>query len=182
MALRNPSFEDAGLRPGEAQHWTLTAVTSLEVLAGFGPAPEEAWEDFERWYTLRASLESMPVVQALFDTLAEGHEDFEEGWANRLYFLELPPAQVVACPFRSGPVEHLESGWSNVPYALSWGNVGALAALFNGEPLEDFEEGWRLNERFATSWESVSSNSALFSGGAQPHEDFENTWPAATTL
>ena len=36
MVLENPSFEDAGSSPGEAAHWTLTAVTSLEVLAGFG--------------------------------------------------------------------------------------------------------------------------------------------------
>ncbi len=33
MALLNPSFEDAGTLPGEAEHWTLTATTSLEELA-----------------------------------------------------------------------------------------------------------------------------------------------------
>ena len=36
MAVLNPSFEDAGLLPGEAEHWTLVAVASLEAIAGFG--------------------------------------------------------------------------------------------------------------------------------------------------
>lgn len=39
MAVLNPSFEDAGTLPGDAEHWTLFAVTSLEELAGFGSAP-----------------------------------------------------------------------------------------------------------------------------------------------
>lgn len=68
MALQNPSFEDAGALPGEAEHWTLTAVTSLEVLAGFGTAPEDGWEDFERWYALLDSLEDVVVVLAFFDS------------------------------------------------------------------------------------------------------------------
>jgi hypothetical protein len=40
MAILNPSFEDAGALPGEAEHWTLSAVTSLEEIAGFGAAPK----------------------------------------------------------------------------------------------------------------------------------------------
>ena len=40
MAILNPSFEDAGALPGEAEHWALSAVTSLEEIAGFGTAPE----------------------------------------------------------------------------------------------------------------------------------------------
>ena len=50
MPVLNPSFEDAGALPGEAEHWALSAVTSLEEIAGFGTAPEEAWEDFDRWF------------------------------------------------------------------------------------------------------------------------------------
>lgn len=70
MALRNPSFEDAGVLPGEAEHWTLTAVTSLEVLAGFGAAPEDAWEDFERWHALLDSLDDVVVVLAFITASA----------------------------------------------------------------------------------------------------------------
>ncbi len=66
MALLNPTFDDAGALPGEAAHWTLTAVTSLEVLAGFGTAPEDAWEDFERWIAFLAALADVTVVRAFF--------------------------------------------------------------------------------------------------------------------
>ncbi len=126
MALLNPSFEDEGALPSEADHWTLTAVTSLEVLAGFGTAPEDAWEDLERWFTLLASLDDVTVVLAFFDTVAEGHEDFEEGWANAVYLHELPPAQLVTCAFGGGAVEDCETGWSNVPYLRNWALVTAL--------------------------------------------------------
>ena len=62
MAVLNPSFEDAGLLPGEAEHWTLVAVASLEAIAGFGADPELAWEGFERWTELWLALDDVPVV------------------------------------------------------------------------------------------------------------------------
>lgn len=52
MAILNPSFEDAGAVTGEAEHWTLVTATTLERIAGFGPAPHEACEGFERWFDL----------------------------------------------------------------------------------------------------------------------------------
>ena len=52
MPVLNPSFEDAGALPGEAEHWTLSAVTSREEIAGFGAGSEEAWDDFDRWFDL----------------------------------------------------------------------------------------------------------------------------------
>lgn len=182
MALQNPSFEDGGVLPGEAAHWTLTAVTSLEVLAGFGPVPEQAWEDFERWHTLRAALEDVPVALAFFDTVAEGYEDFEEGWANAVFLHELPPAQLVTCPFGGGTVERYESGWSNDTYLRDWALVPSSPGVFDGEPAEDFEEQWRSNQSFAWSWAAVSATTALFDAGTQAFEDFENAWTHATTL
>src|SRR5690606_25886080 len=68
LAVLNPSFEDAGLLPGEAEHWTLASVASLEAIAGFGADPELAWEGFERWVALWLALEDVPVVRAFFDT------------------------------------------------------------------------------------------------------------------
>ncbi|WNG39354.1 hypothetical protein F0U61_41090 [Archangium violaceum] len=182
MGLLNPSFEEEGPLPGEARHWTLTAVTSREVLAGFGPAPEEAWEDFERWHSLRASLDDVPLSRAFFDSSSEGHEDFDEGWANAVFLTELPPAQVLPFPFNGGTTEDCESGWANVPYARSWGEVASSAGLFDGEPHEDFEEQWRSNQAFAWSWSAVPASAALFDAGVQPVEDFENTWTVASTL
>ena len=39
MAILNPSFEDAGALPGEAEHWVLQTVTGAERIAGFRVTP-----------------------------------------------------------------------------------------------------------------------------------------------
>ncbi len=181
MPLLNPSFEDAGALPGEAAHWTMTAVTSLEVLAGFGAAPEEAWEDFERWFARLAALDDVTVALAFFDSVAEGYEDFGEGWANAVYLHELPPAQRVTCPFGGGAVEDCEAGWRTVPYLRDWALVTAEPGVFDGEPQEGFEDQWRSNESYARTWADITSSGARFDGAAQSAEDFDNAWVHATT-
>ena len=181
MALLNPSFEDAGALPDEAEHWTLTAVTSLEELAGFGVAPEDAWEGFERWFDFLASIDEVTVVLAFFDSALKGYEHFESGWANVVFLYELPPAQLVTATFDGNAAEDCETGWSNVPYGREWANVASAAGVFDGEPREDFENQWRSNETYAWSWVSLSSSAALFDAGAQAVEDFENAWMPATT-
>jgi len=142
MPLLNPSFEDAGTLPGEAAHWTLTAVTSLEAIAGFGASPEEAYEGFERWHVHLASLEDVPLVLAFFDADIEGHEDFDDGWANAVYLRELPPGQLATCAFGGGAVEDCETGWSNLPYWRDWAVVTSATGVFgSGEPREAFGAG-----------------------------------------
>jgi hypothetical protein len=180
MALLNPNFEDAGILPGEATHWTLTAVTSLEELAGFGTAPEEAWEDFERWFERLASLDNVVVVLAFFDG-AKGYEAFESGWNNAVYLYELPPAQLVTATFDGKTIEDYESGWSNVPYAREWADVSSTTGVFGGEPREDFEDGWRSNETYAWIWAGVTSSGAMFDTGAHAAEAFDGAWTIART-
>ncbi|MCL2726694.1 MAG: hypothetical protein FWD69_19925 [Polyangiaceae bacterium] len=180
MALLNPSFEDAGTLPGEAAHWTLTAVTSLEELAGFGTAPEEAWEDFERWFERLASPDDVIVVLAFFDTL-KGYEAFESGWDNVVYLYELPPVQLVSATFDGHDAEDCESGWSNVPYAHEWSDVAGMTGMFGTEPREGFEEKWHGNEAYAWTWAGVTSSHAMFDAGAQGVEEFESAWTRATT-
>ena len=182
MAILNPSFEDAGAHPGAAEHWTLQTFTGLRRIAGFGPVPHRAWEDFERWSELLDDFDGLTVAIAFFDPLAEGVEDFEESWDNDLYLTELPTGQVVTASFGGGAVEDMEDGWSNVPYATAWEDVASVAGLFDAEPREDFEEQWRSNQAFAWAWSDVVSGAALFDGGAQSVEDFENDWTAATTI
>ncbi|MBX3249394.1 MAG: hypothetical protein KF901_19615 [Myxococcales bacterium] len=182
MALLNPSFEDAGALPGEAEHWTLTAVTSLEVLAGFGVAPEDGWEDFERWYARLASLDDVTVVLAFFDSALKGFEEFESGWANVVYLYELPPAQLVTATFDGNAAEDCETGWSNVPYARDWADVASATGVFDGEPREDFEDEWRGNQSYAWTWAAVTASAAMFDAGTQAVEDFENAWTHASTL
>ncbi len=181
MAILNPSFEDAGTLPGEAEHWTLSAVTSLEEIAGFG-TPEEAWEDFERWFDLLDSIDDVVVVLAFFDSALKGYEEFESGWANVGYLYDLPPAQLVTATFDGLAAEECETGWSNVPYAREWADVVAATGVFDGEPREDFEDQWRSNQLYAWTWAAVTSSAALFDAGAQAVEDFNNGWTSMTTL
>jgi hypothetical protein len=182
MALLNPSFEDAGAIPGEAAHWTLTAVTSAEEIAGFGAAPEEAWEDFERWFDLLDSINDVVVVLAFFDGALKGYDAFESGWANAVYLYDLPPAQLVTATFDGFAIEAFETGWSNVPYAREWTDVVSATGVFDGEPRETFEHGWRGNQLYAWTWAAVASSTAMFDAGAQAVEDFNNGWPPATTI
>ena len=180
MALLNPSFEDAGALPGEAAAWTLTAVTSLEVLAGFGASPEQAWEDFERWVGLAPDLGNVLTARGFLDFSVNGYEAFSQGWGVGAFLLELPPAQVVPAPLGPSEVESCESGWSNVPFARDWSDVTATMGVFDGEPREDFEDAWRSNEAFAWSWTVLASAAASFDGGNA--ESFGGTWTVMSTL
>jgi len=182
MAIANPSFEDAGAAPGQAEHWTLRTNAALERIAGFGPDPHRAWEDFDRWFDLVLSLDPGEVAIAFFDTLAEGYEDFEDSWDNDLYMTGLPSGQVITSPFGGGAAENLEAGWSNDAYAWSWDEVSGVTGSFDGEPHEDFEEQWRSNQSYVWSWGSVAFNTAMFDGGTQSREDFENSWSTASTI
>lgn len=180
MALRNPSFEDAGEHAGEAAHWILTAVTSREQIAGFG-LPPRAWEDFERWFVLWPSLEDVAVVRAFFDRAVEGYEDFDEGWANSGYLYELLPALLVTCGFGGRSVEDCAAGWDNEPYLRDWERVPSAAAAFSSEEAESFEARW-THAPYAQTWEDVVSFSARFDVGARPIEDFESAWTSTRTL
>ncbi|TQF09533.1 hypothetical protein FJV41_44120 [Myxococcus llanfairpwllgwyngyllgogerychwyrndrobwllllantysiliogogogochensis] len=174
MPLLNPSFEDTGARPGEAAHWTLTTVTRLEVLAGFG-APEEACEDFERWYVWRAALSDVSVALAFFGQ-RDGFEDFSRGWGNDGFLFELPPAQLVPHRFEGNVVET----WGQEPFLADWADVTSVSGLFSDSPREDFEQRWHTNETYAWRWEDVTARGALFNT-TQPTEDFGTGWPLAAT-
>lgn len=181
MALLNPSFEDAGALPGEAAHWTLSAVTSAEEIAGFGPAPEQACEHFERWFELHVTIDDV-VVLAYFDSGLKGYESFDNGWGNHVFLWEMPPAQLVTATFEGFLVEACDAGWSNVPYACQWADVTSAAAVFDGKPHEDFDSQWHSNQLYAWSWTGVTSAIALFRPGAQAVDDFNNGWTPMTTL
>jgi hypothetical protein len=182
MAILNPSFEDAGASLGEAEHWTLHTVASLERIAGFGPAPHKAGEAFERWFDLLDDFDGLTMAIALFDPFAERHDDFEEAWNNDIYLFELPTGQMVTAPFGGGAAEDLEAGWSNVPFATSWAEATAVTGQFDSEPCEAFEKRWRSNQSYAWSWATLTSRTAMFDAGANNHEDFENDWTTASTI
>jgi len=182
MAIRNPSFEDPGTRPGEAKHWTLQTVTSLERIAGFGPDPHQSQENFERWTELALELDPDGLAIAFFDPLAEGYEDFEDAWDNDFYMTELPTGRVITAPLGGGAVEDMEAGWSNDVFLMDWSEVSSVTGVFDGELREDFEDLWRGNESYAWGWGDVIALAAMFDRGSQPVEDFENDWTVATTI
>lgn len=180
MPILNPRFEDAGALPGEAEHWTLVAVTSLEAVAGFGADPELAWEDFERWFELWRHLEDVTVELAFFDD--DGFEAFERGWDNDVFLYELPPAQLEQASLGSENVEDCESGWSNDTFLWGWGDVASVTGIFDGESYEDFEDRWRGNESFLWRWDDVVAAPALVDGGAREVETFDGVWEPAATI
>ena len=181
MPILNPSFEDEGALPGEAAHWTLSAVTNLEEIAGFGTLPEQAWDGFERWFALLATLEDVVSVRAFFGVALEGHEAFEAGWGAGPFLGELSPAQVVVAEFGQGAIEDMEAGWSNDGFLWSWDNVSSTVAQFDGEPREDFEDQWAGNQGFDWGWSSVVSSAARFDDGTATREGFDSDWPPATS-
>ena len=89
--VANPSFEDAGALPGDAAHWTLQTVTSLERIAGFGPVPHEAWEGFERWSDLPEAL-ARRLVQRALRALGAGRDLSRVHLMRVLEFLREGPA------------------------------------------------------------------------------------------
>ena len=181
MAILNPSFEEEGVLPGEAAHWTLTAVTSLEAVAGFGTTPEQAWEAFERWFELAATLGDVATARAFFGVGVDGFEAFEVGWGSGAFLWDLLPAQVVVAEFGPDAVEDCESGWNNEGFAWAWTDVSAITGQFDGEPREDFEDQWAGNQGLDWSWSTVASAIAWFDSG-QNREDFENDWTPAATI
>jgi hypothetical protein len=157
MPLLNPRFVDAGTDPGEAANWTLTAFTSLQMLAAFGGA---AWEDFERWTRFLGALADVTTVRAFFGN--DGFEQFERAWENSAFLFELPTGRVVACTFDGRAVET----WTlPTPFLRGWAAVASIAGL-----VEDF-----VRPVFIRDWSAVSS-------GALPLETFSGAWTRAVTL
>ena len=181
-AILNPGFETAGALPGQAEHWILTAYTSRERIAGFGPGLLLGWEGFERWYELHWELEDAQTVRAFFDPHAEGYEDFEEAWQNDLFLREVPTGHLVAALFHGGEVEDLEAAWDNVPFALAWDDVVDVPAEFDGDPIDACEHGWHGNEQFVWDWAGVTDGAALFDSGTSPEETFSGAFTTMSTI
>ena len=107
MGVLNPRFEEEGTAPGLAAHWKVRAHTALQSIAGFASAPEQAQEDFERWFNLLDSFPEGTLALAFFDALLEGIEDFGEGWGTDFYLTELPDT-VITADFAGEPTESHE--------------------------------------------------------------------------
>jgi hypothetical protein len=169
MSVANPNFRDPGPTPGSAAHWTITSLCRRSRIAAFGPAPEGAQEDFERWSTWQSELST--VVRAFFDSAIDGVEAFE-AWSPGVFLVALTDELLEAFAFAGTGAEDFVSGWSGPP-ALAWGDVTSTGAAFGASAAETFDT-W---QRSATP----SLASAAF-GGSGAAETFESTWPALSAI
>jgi hypothetical protein len=181
MSFLNPRFSIPGDNPGEASNWTLTTYTSAERIAGFGPEPHTAWEDFERWFEFWSNLDQVEIALAFFDPRREAVEDFEEAWDNDFYYFELPLSHIIWAIFDGREVDDFETGWENGDFAWSWEDVTSHTAIFDGYSFERFETGWRGNETFIWYFDDAPSDVALFDSGTKPYEDFSGDWTEPDT-
>lgn len=169
MGLLNPTLHDPGPTPGSAAHWALSSLCQAERIAAFGPAPERATEDFERWTELVTAFAAGALVLAFFDPVPRGYEAFDI-WADGGFLDAFPEVLLVAAAFSVDGFE----GWLASPWAATWSAVGSQTAEFGGAPRDDFE-GWFTSA--APTW-----TTAMFNAGVSAVEAFEGTWPAMTTL
>lgn len=169
MGLLNPTLHDPGPTPGSAAHWTIASLCQAERIAAFGPAPERATEDFERWTELVTTFAGGALVLAFFDPVPRGFEAFDI-WADGAFLDAFPEVLLVAAAFGTDGFE----GWLAVPWAAAWSDVASQAAQFGGLPRDDFE-GWSASA--TPTW-----TTAMFDAAAKSAEAFEGTWPVMTTL
>lgn len=181
--FQNVGFESAGAAPGLAAGWTLALLSSAEEIAGFGPTPERAHEDFERaWLaneTFHFSLSPLSTEPALYDDdPPESVEDFEEGWSqNEDALSEL--ASIDAADYDPGPGTELAETFDG-----QWANNEAFLTSFAPTNLsaaspEPFETGWQSNGTFVFAFAPGQLSAASYdaAGAAEPVEDFEELWP-----
>lgn len=168
MALLNPTLRDPGPTAGSAAHWMIQSICQAERIAAFGPDPERATEDFERWSPLALTFGAGALVLAFFDPVPWGYEPFD-GWAGGPFLDAFPDVLLIATTFAVDSF----SGWLLSPWLATWADVAEQPALFGSAPRDDFE-GWSPSSPLL--WAT-----ATFDGGANA-DTFAGVWPVMTTL
>ena len=166
--LLHPTFRDPGTLPGEAANWTLRTFCQAQRIAGFGPPPERAQEDFEHWFELRTGFGEADIAIAMFDSATEGLEDFEEGWNDGPLLIELTGGNADPAVFAGSDFDDMQTGWVAAPFLSSWDEVVADAAQFDSQSVEGFES-WV--PPFSATWEGAG-----FDGYTGNIERFEGVW------
>jgi hypothetical protein len=169
MPVANPNFRDPGPTPGSAAHWTLASLCQRARIAAFGPAPEGAQEDFERWSAFASELTA--VVRAFFDGATDGYESFE-AWSPGVFLVALDHALVEAVAFAGAGAEDFAAVWVGAP-ALAWGEVTSAVAVFGADAAETFDT-WQ-----PATTAAFASAAFGISGAA---ETFAATWPALAAI
>ena len=149
-AIVNPSFEEPGPGPGEAKGWILTSLATAEQWAAFGTSPPRAVEDFGEWDGTDAAVFIFAPAHlraAIFGPANKEQETFDAGWGNDTFLLDL-------------------------------GSTPSEAAEFDvGSPLEvESFIDWLVGGLWASSWQEVTDQPAIFGPASMPVETFEEGW------
>lgn len=205
--VKNPSFEDPGIDPGQADQWTEAYDLGAEDYAVFGIPPGGTapfpFEDYEEWNQSQHAVTSFPantLYPALFERGTLPRETFDYSWCspapvtipprfNHLFLTAFNSGDTETAPFAlTGDREHFEYGWlDNQNFETSYGAGGATssAALFDSgaDSDEDFENAWGSNENYQTSFGPGDTSLASFDSmmGAQDREIFDTMWDAFPT-
>ena len=172
--LLNPNFRDCGIQQGEAAHWALRTFCQRQSLAGFGPSPERATEDFERWLKHASAFEQGDLAMAMFDPLAEGLEDFEEAWNDGPFLTELSGGIAEPCVFAGSTSENMEAGWLSSGLVCLWAEVSSEPGVF-GPAADELFEDWYPS--VVPLW-----TVARFDSPSKNFDDFAGSWPAMHSL
>lgn len=177
--ILNGSFETAGATPGEAQSWTLTLSGSLSVVASFtaDDGSSLSLEQFdEGWGTSGYLLDpndGPTGTLMVFDGSTGSPSAIEQfdNWTNgRTYRLDVNTGVSMEfspdVPGQSLILENFDEGWSTSP----WTEEPATDVLFE----DTFDVGWSTDTWAA---DVVSGTDAMFDGGTNALESFENAWP-----
>lgn len=186
-AFSNLGFEIQGTNIGDAASWTRTVVSSVEMIALFGPVAataheaelfESGWDANEDYLFVFDPFSD--IVAPLFDTaLSEGQtfEDFEQGWdSNESYAFTMSSALEAQFNTTNDLYDGFEVEWdANEDYDFVMGSTTAAAFDAAPENVEDFEEGWSDNGNY--DFTMGATTLAAFDGASPENvEDFEETF------
>ncbi len=176
--IENGSFEIADATPGEAQFWTLTPVATTGTIATFSGADGAfvRLEQFDHgWGTagyLMDPADGPTGTPAIFDP-TNGPVDTEQfnNWNNKkTYALDVNTG--ITAEFTSDTIgqvvllEQFDEGWDTA----DWTVEPATGVLFT----DAFDAGWSTDTWAA---DVTSGTAAMFDGGTNAIESFENAWP-----
>lgn len=176
----NPSFEDAGASPGEADSWTIVITFGGYLIADFGEGgiPKDV-EDFEGalWGTSPYLYVVATGLVATFDSLVAPTPSTAETfsrWSQNASYVTIVSTGLAAV-FDGGEAETFGgAGWGLSPYFTEVSDDVGNASPINLETFED--PGW-TGTYYDTVEVGINGVAAMFDNGTSAVEDFEEVVP-----
>ena len=186
MAITNPSFEEPGVLPGQADNWDEGYDSAAEDIAAFShfDGYTRPWDDFEQSWLFNELYQTgfsvTDVVSAEFEGRVSQRETFESGWKMPAPRLKLLGSQVDADYDPGGVQDNGVHNHSSIfAYAAEYFEVAAFTGPFS---VEDFEQTWGTapwNDASESGFPGFGAgvlSAASFDAAPQAFEDFEEEW------